>query len=323
MELAFGFGLLLFWIFLANWLVIQQKPAWIQVFEFLLVGVNSLLLLVGIGYLIGIMPATAGITNPFAFGTVFFLMGGCGLIAILAKTRQLLAKSLALDPQSPVHTLALLLSVYLMGNTFLTLSQGGLEALAETAETAPIGEVLLSGSFFILVAFLGVGLGTRRSGKELFTRLGLQPLTRHHLYYGFRILMILLVAQTILGMVWTLVEPQQSELVESITAILLQDVDTIWEWLLLALATGIGEELLFRGAIQPVLGLKVTSFLFAISHIQYGLTPATLFVFLLGFLLGWVRERTSTTTTIFIHAGYNLVLGLLALLATTLEPMLQ
>lgn len=323
MELALGFSLLLFWIFLANWLVVQQKPTWTKTFNLLLMGGNSLLLLVGIGIGVGVVPATAGISQPAPFAITLCLMGIIGQIILLSQIRQLIAKRFAINPQSPVHTLALLLSIYLMGNTFLTLSQGGLETLAETAKTAPIFEVLLSGTVFVLVAFISVGLGTRRSGKELFARLGLQPFTRSHFRQAVLVLGILLIAQTVLGGVWTLIAPEQSELVESITSTLLQDVDTIGEWLLLALATGIGEELLFRGAIQPIFGLNATSFLFAISHIQYGLTPATLFVFLLGFLLGWLRERTSTTTTIFIHFAYNLTLGLLAMLASALEPLIQ
>jgi hypothetical protein len=87
------------------------------------------------------------------------------------------------------------------------------------------------------------------------------------------------------------------------------------------LAAGIGEELLFRGALQPVLGLWFTAILFAASHIQYGLTPATLAVFIIAIALGIIRQRTNTTVAILVHFGYDFVIGLLALLATYLEPL--
>jgi membrane protease YdiL (CAAX protease family) len=73
----------------------------------------------------------------------------------------------------------------------------------------------------------------------------------------------------------------------------------------LGLSAGISEELLFRGAVQPRLGLLLTTFLFAIGHLQYGLTVATFEVFLIGLVLGLVRKRSNTTVCIIIHASYN------------------
>jgi hypothetical protein len=79
--------------------------------------------------------------------------------------------------------------------------------------------------------------------------------------------------------------------------------------------------MLFRGALQPVFGILGTSIVFAVSHTQYGLTPATLTVFLLSLVLGVIRQRSNTTVAIFVHAGYNFLLGLLALLASTLPNL--
>jgi membrane protease YdiL (CAAX protease family) len=106
---------------------------------------------------------------------------------------------------------------------------------------------------------------------------------------------------------------------EDVNSVLLQDFDTVGEWLVLALIAGISEEILFRGALQPIFGLWFTSILFAVVHVQYGLTPVTVFVVILAVLLGLIRRRTNTTVAIFVHAGYNFVLGLLALLAVYLE----
>jgi len=39
--------------------------------------------------------------------------------------------------------------------------------------------------------------------------------------------------------------------------------------LLLGLSAGIGEEITLRGALQPKLGLALTSLLFAALHVQY------------------------------------------------------
>jgi membrane protease YdiL (CAAX protease family) len=78
----------------------------------------------------------------------------------------------------------------------------------------------------------------------------------------------------------------------------------------LGLSAGISEELLFRGAVQPRLGLLLATVLFAVGHLQYGLSVATLEIFVIGLVLGVMRARTSTTIAIVIHASYN-ALGVL------------
>lgn len=66
------------------------------------------------------------------------------------------------------------------------------------------------------------------------------------------------------------------------------------EILVLALASSIGEELLFRGAVQPWLGLWVQAIIFAALHVGPGVRflPWTLSAFVLGLLFGRVFEFT-------------------------------
>jgi membrane protease YdiL (CAAX protease family) len=66
--------------------------------------------------------------------------------------------------------------------------------------------------------------------------------------------------------------------------------------------------------MQPRFGLIITSLLFALVHGQYGLSLATLVVFGLGLVLGLVRNRTNTTTSMLTHALYNSGTALLAYL---------
>jgi membrane protease YdiL (CAAX protease family) len=83
---------------------------------------------------------------------------------------------------------------------------------------------------------------------------------------------------------------------------------------ILGLSAGISEELLFRGAVQPRLGILLASILFTIGHLQYGLTVATLEILVIGLILGLMRKWTHTTICILIHASYNTVGVLLGLL---------
>jgi membrane protease YdiL (CAAX protease family) len=122
-------------------------------------------------------------------------------------------------------------------------------------------------------------------------------------------------------LIWALLDPTQAIETGGINQSLLGDFDTVWEWFLLAVAAGLGEELLFRGALQPVFGILTTSLIFAVSHVQYGFSPAALAILLLSIVLGIIRKRQNTTMAILVHAGYNFVLGLFSLLAVYLQSV--
>jgi membrane protease YdiL (CAAX protease family) len=83
-----------------------------------------------------------------------------------------------------------------------------------------------------------------------------------------------------------------------------------WEIGSLALLSGFVEELLFRGAMQPVFGIVLTSLIFGLLHVGPGRVfwPWTLLAVAMGFLLGWLREFTGAITApVVVHVGVNLV----------------
>jgi membrane protease YdiL (CAAX protease family) len=77
----------------------------------------------------------------------------------------------------------------------------------------------------------------------------------------------------------------------------------------LAVLPAVGEEILFRGALQPRLGLVATALLFTASHSEYGFSLDILSVLVAAFGLGLLRKATNTTTSAISHAAYNLVVG--------------
>ena len=77
--------------------------------------------------------------------------------------------------------------------------------------------------------------------------------------------------------------------------------------LLLATFSSIGEEVLFRGALQPIFGNVMVSALFALIHTQLLFTPGMVFIFVVSYILGRVRERYSTSASIIAHFVYNFV----------------
>ncbi|MBX7191353.1 MAG: CPBP family intramembrane metalloprotease [Sandaracinaceae bacterium] len=78
----------------------------------------------------------------------------------------------------------------------------------------------------------------------------------------------------------------------------------------LAVASGSAEELLFRGALQPWLGLWVTSLLFGAVHFvpSRALLPWTIWAGVMGLLLGLVYQHTgSIAGPVIAHIGINAI----------------
>lgn len=316
-------------IFIANVAEASDSARFKRAVNVLFIVVNLPLFVTGL--LLAVLPPSTLATTTLAdlfgaprpAGIALLLIAVWGLLATLPEARRLLARWLPLDPASSVHTLALILAGYLVGANLLVLSQGGLEGLAETSEPSSIGQVIIAEMFYAVVGILGVGLFVRRHGWKLVERLGLERPTLAQLKGSLRWIVALVALQWVTGLLLYYTNPEQAELLDELNSLLLGNMDTVWEWFLLAAAAAAGEEILFRGALQPVLGLWATALLFAMAHIQYGLTPVTILVFGIGLVLGLVRRRTNTSVAIFVHFGYNFILGLLALLAPYLETLVD
>jgi hypothetical protein len=73
----------------------------------------------------------------------------------------------------------------------------------------------------------------------------------------------------------------------------------------LGLSAGVGEEITLRGALQPRLGVLLTSLLFAALHVQYSWF-GMLMIFVFGCVLGLIRARTNTTVAMGVHTVYDI-----------------
>lgn len=91
----------------------------------------------------------------------------------------------------------------------------------------------------------------------------------------------------------------------------LRGLNPVW----ISLFAGIGEELLFRGAVQPLWGLWLTSVIFALVHIQpsqyRSITRGTIwyagFVFLVSLLLGSIYTHWGLVAAMAFHTTGDLV----------------
>jgi membrane protease YdiL (CAAX protease family) len=225
---------------------------------------------------------------------------------LIPHVRRWLARWMDINPDSIVHTAALTLAIYQIG---LSLGQmaliGDLENLTDVELALTVWDVLLSGLPLVLFALLGVGLFIRRDGRGTLERLGLRAPTWKQLLAAVGITLLLLGLDFAVNLGWQEVDPDGFDLLNRVTENIFGNLITVGGALALGLSAGISEELLFRGAVQPRLGLLVATLLFTLGHLQYGLTLATIEIFVIGLVLGLVRNRASTTICIVIHASYN------------------
>lgn len=210
------------------------------------------------------------------------------------------------DPASMVHMTGLIYCVYLLSRTVLTfVLAGGFSGLVGDFNITT-GQLWGQLAIWLLFALAGVGFGVRRSLAGTAQRLGLRAPTVSELVTAGIVAAGLLGTAFILGIIWQEIAPrdvfeQQNALNEAITS----SLTTLTLGFLVAFSAAVGEEIAFRGALQPVFGLWPTSILFAAIHIQYALTPASLLILLVALGLGWLRQRYNTTTSMVAHFLYN------------------
>jgi membrane protease YdiL (CAAX protease family) len=227
------------------------------------------------------------------------------------RIRRLVGSTTSYQADSSVHTVAIVLALVLLSTTLGQLVfSGGLGGLAQDVQDSGVSfsNLLFQTALFIAAAFLGVGLAIRRTPSQSLERLGLRWPTLQDVVWGAGIGVFLFIAQLVMVAIWLLLVPaeqfgQQSAAAEQIT----RSINTLPAAFLFSLLAAVSEEILFRGALQPVFGLGLTSLYFALIHIQYTLTPATLIIFIVALVLGWLRQRHSTSATVIAHFLYNFI----------------
>ncbi len=311
-------------IFLSN--IAETRPQYSRFIQWFWGSVICLVGLLGAGLLTapGFVPVAEGAEVPSGFA--FVLLGASLLsgLLLLPAVRRGLARVLHLRPDSPVHLTALILSCCLIAWTLANLLWvGGVEGMEETAEPVPIGFIVLQAAGLLAVAFSGVGLLTRRSWRQVWERLGLNLFPGHSWGIAATAVVGLLGINFAGTILWVLVAREQAESISQISDILLGDYDSLVAVFLLSVLSSVSEEVLFRGALQPVLGIVPTAILFGATHLQYAISPATLIILIIGIVLGILRRQFGTWTAILAHFGYNFSLFLMGLIASRLLEMVE
>lgn len=296
----------------------------------LLVAVMALSLLVGgLGVITGIglfFQATAGAVGS-APDRIAFISAGVAAILVGVAGMGLcvppLLKIVGRPPRSefwadpPVFFALWLLVVVLANNmvSFLIFTQEpDVGTLFPSGRVSP-AEILTSQLPFVVVALAGIGLGFRRNFRETLRRLGYGAVSLRQLAVVVLFVAVAFGLSTAADALFSVAQPDLYRTVGDLSQSLfdpkgLSPVSAVLFSLLIGLGAALGEETLFRGAVQPKFGIIVTSVLFASMHIQYGPSVLLGYIFLLSVGLGLLRRRFNTTASFMAHASYN-ALGVL------------
>ncbi len=185
-----------------------------------------------------------------------------------------------------------------------------LRMLLERGETLADASALITGLVGeVALAAAAVGLGIDRTWRASLQRLGLGGMTPTNWLVAAVGLAALAGLNSGLEFVEARWFPKLAAADRATVEWMVRDFSPALA-VVLGLCAGIGEEISIRGALQPRLGIVLSSVVFAVLHIQYSWF-GILTVALIGLFLGLIRSRTNTTTAILVHATYDVLVAVL------------
>jgi membrane protease YdiL (CAAX protease family) len=267
----------------------------------------------GATFLLGAFELTgpaSGPRNPAGVDIGYMVTGVIAATLVSKPVRERLSRYLPIDPDNPVHSLALVLAVILFGTQVSAIAFTDVLTANLKLPALTIADVLAQEAPFAVIAFAGVGFYIRRSFAASSDRLGLVTPAWWHIT----------LALGAAGAFWGVGEVSQwlsQTFTPDITVKVQKSSDHLFGGLVgpvgiaaIALLPGFCEEALFRGALQPRLGLLVTALLFAAIHTEYGLSFDVFAIFVIAIGLGLIRRYANTTATVTCHVTYNLLASL-------------
>lgn len=247
--------------------------------------------------------------------------GLASLVGLSRRFRGWLARYLPFDPDSLLHTVALvvILAMILIPPVPLLVIGGPpflapqfLDLLVESgdllADTVTLNAYTLFwtliGSFFI------AGACIRRTPREALERLGLVRPTGKEIGLAVAAAFALVLA-------FSFIDPALSAFVdwlglpvtdEDAVNLLFAGSLTLPGIIVASVAAGFGEEVSIRGLLQPRFGILLPALLFASLHAFQYSWDGLISVFLAGLVFAYIRRYSNTTTSAITHTVYDLVL---------------
>ena len=240
--------------------------------------------------------------------TIYMFAGVASGLVLLPPTRTLLARVIPFDRTSwpDIIGLIIMLTAGIVGivTTFFK---------SHVTDSPTYLDLANQAILMVVLAAFGVGLYVKRGPRETLQRLGLARPTWRQVAVAVGLVAVALAVGVASDQLLKLLQPDIYTRIQDNTKAITSNINSVWGAIAIGLCAGIGEELLFRGALQPRYGIVFTSLVFALLHVQYDASIYTVGVFAAGLLFGIERKKMNTSTSIITHALYNTIAVLLSM----------
>lgn len=267
----------------------------------------------GFAAIAGITGATFVVWNLIQSGSpgvlpgLLLAVGLTGALTLARASRRLLARVIPFEPSSLRTTIGLTMILWFAEVRIADFIVG------EPVETSGISyaSLVIQAATLVGIGLALVGVPHRRSLRDAMNRLGVVVPTSRQA--GQAVLLVIgvfalaIIATSLLNAMAPEVIQELEETSDEMTA----ELGTFWGALAIGLGAALGEELLFRGSLQPRYGIIFTALIFSVLHVQYH--PALIFTSVLpaGIVLGLERKYLNTTACMITHMLYNTIAVLL------------
>ena len=287
---------------LAYWAYRAQDDRSARVGLYLLFGIPAVLL---------VLAGLAVLAQGDAVLAPLLLLVGIGLgLPLLRPVRVVLARVTPLDPDSTIDMSGLCVVLGLLG-VFIANSLAPMASSPPDEDLIPsVGllELLVQAAFFLAIAYIAVGLPYWRDLRAATERLGIVAPDVRTIGIAVVATFAAFLVAALVGLLQQQLDPELSESLNEIVDQMTGQVQNPIGALVLGASAGIGEEAIFRGALQPRFGILIPSLLFAMLHgPQYGFNVALLGLLGVSIILGLERKYVNTTAAMITHALFNAV----------------
>lgn len=287
---------------LAYWANRAQNDRSAFVGLYLLFGIpGGLMLVAGLAVLV---------SGNSILGTLLLLVGLGLTLPLIHAVRVGLAEVMPLDPDSAIDMTGLCVVLGALG-WFTANSLAPMAANPPDVSQIPsvsVLELVVQAAAFLAIAYIAVGYPYWRDLLQATERLGIVVPDARTIGMGLAGTLGAFLVAGLAGYLAQQLNPNLNESLNEIVDTMTAQVQNPLGAVILGATAGIGEEAVFRGALQPRFGMVLPSLLFTMLHgPQYGFNVALLGLFGVSMILALLRRNANTTAAMIAHALYNAV----------------
>ncbi len=257
-------------------------------------------------------------TTDLAEGPFILASGLAFSLPLLRPFRKLVAAFTPMDPKSPIDLCGLAMILWVMSFFIITAVQSGPAEVDSGGDalTDNLFWLILNAVTFVAIAYVAVGYRIFRTGAEATQRLGLTIPNLKTVAISVAMVVPCFLVSIVGSALTVAFQPDVIDNLEDTMDQMTSGLTNPVGALLIGLSAGIGEEVLFRGAVQARFGIVIAALFWTTLHIQYDFSFVLLGLFGVGILLGLQRKYLGTTSAVITHALYNMVVVGIQITAT-------